>query len=187
MITQRMNPAPSLYHVLQQVQHALQAGEPLQPHGAAMDPTGTFLTVPTHRGPATLRRDEIAQTLEAMRGRMQVHRTAALPAPAPPRPEPVRMVQPPPPAKAPAMHTGWLPLERTWAYQDWPTKDKPGKAPRRSLGNFDTEERTEATMAALRHNVQQARASGHEPLIKAMEKAMADAIELTKGKPKWNR
>lgn len=85
-----------------------------------------------------------------------------------------------PAAKAkPSTRAKWFPLEQTWAYMDqWTKAEKPGTAGKHAIGNFTTVEDRERTLQALAHNIAQARASGHEPLIKVAERAMATALAI---------
>lgn len=54
-------------------------------------------------------------------------------------------------------------------------------APRRAVGNFTSAESTERTLDDLRHNLAEARKSGHEPLVKVMQQALSDAMAIAKG------
>lgn len=70
-----------IYHTLQEVQHAIDNGEPLQPLGAAIDPTGTILTVQTDSGPAAMRLGGLKSALACMAERMARHQAKLKPVP----------------------------------------------------------------------------------------------------------
>lgn len=170
-----------LHQVLAQVAEAIAAGLPVKPYGATYDGRD-IVTVTTKRGPAAFHLRDLETIRAANLRKAQDKRAKLSPVPVAVAAAPVPL--PAAPAKRPAelaRRPQWLPLEKTWAYLDWSRKARPGKAPRRSVGNFTTDESTARTLAALAHNVRQARESGHQPLIRAMEAAMADALVLAKG------
>jgi hypothetical protein len=58
-----------------------------------------------------------------------------------------------------------------------PRETKPTPPPRRAVGNFTTCENRERTLDALEHNLREAIASGHEPLVRVMREALAVATD----------
>lgn len=159
---------------------ALATGAPIEPYGATVDNIRGLVTIRTARGPAYFHLRDLA-TIARASAPATVHQVAPLPMAAPIRP---KVASKPAPAKAAPLTKNagpWLPLERTWAWQEWRKKDRPGTAPRRAVGNFTDKENTARTLEALRHNLTQARASGNEALIKVMERAMSDALTIANG------
>ncbi|WKZ67158.1 MAG: hypothetical protein QY325_04330 [Flavobacteriales bacterium] len=164
-----MNPAP-LHQLLQALATAHRNGASLAPLGAQVDPDGQ-LTIHTDRGPlhlwlhnleaaaaGAMLREEARR--ERLRDRLhQAPRIAPAAAPAPVAA----------PTAKPIKHE---PLP-SWSAHRMPL----GRAPKRAVGNFTTEELRQRTIHDLSANLHTAMANGCEALAKVMREALAVALE----------
>lgn len=162
---------PHLTNTLERALCALQAGRPLPP-GVEMH--GPELALPTRTGPLYVRRADAEYVLDVWQSRAAARYERAF------TPYDVRHLLPRVPAAPPApkVHrAACFPAEQTYAWKEWSRAHKPGRAPKRAVGNFSTPEARARTLDTLRANLATAQAGGHERLAKVFAEALATATK----------